>query len=302
MMTNISKHIFILTSFLLVGAIDMSAQFYGGKSDGQAISNILSTVDVSFYCFGGQGEGHALSGNISPINPGFLCKGGGYDGHAIAYSISTISEENYLSGGSGDGLAMVNTVYTISPQIYSNGGSQDGSGFMPAIGTTNGTAIYCLGGTKDGATISYIISTISPLFYSSGGSGDGHTITDAPLFALGHGLWNGYVSSNWNSPGNWTNSDVPDPGYSIVIPGGCLNYPVINTNFSVDDLNWGDIGCKRLDIKNGASLTTLQAVRISGILKIEGQFNHLNPDPLSFTITPGGDLRIRPGGSLLLQP
>jgi len=318
----LGAHILLLVNI----CSEAAAQYQGGAADGQGKTGLETTISLPLHCHGGQGEGHASLVESNSVSPGVYCLGGTADGNASLFSFVTISDPLYAFGGNGDGMTMTTAYSTIGVPIYClggnkngfamtdgfgltsgtavycSGGNQDGSGLVAALGNTNGPAVYCHGGDADGGESFIAAGTISIPVYCFGGSNDGQARVEVPLFAIGQGLWNGYVNTSWNNAANWTNNCVPDESFSILIPGDCLNYPVINTNFSVDDLNWGEIGCKRLDINYGASITTLQAVRISGIVNIEGQFNHMNPDPLSFTITPGGSLSIKPGGSLLLQP
>lgn len=280
----------------------LSAQFIGGNQDGMAMVNFSSTISPSFQCLGGSEDGFAQLTVAASISPGICCFGGNGDGFNSIYSMASIADGIYITGGNEDGTAMTTAASTISPSMHCFGGNNDGFALTDYSGNANGPAFYCYGGNEDGAGKVSGSGTISYPIYCFGGNNDGHAEVDAPSFFLGLGLWNGYVSSSWASAGNWTNSFVPDSSFSIVIPGGCLNYPVITNDFSVNDLTFGDTHCKRIDINTGASITTSGEVKVNGVVNIEGQFNHLNPDSLSFTVDPGGILSIKPGGSLIMQP
>lgn len=57
--------------------------------------------------------------------------------------------------------------------------------------------------------------------------------------------WNGSVSTNWHTPGNWSDPSVPTATEDVVIPGGLTNYPV--TSISAY--------CKSITINTGANIT-----------------------------------------------
>src|SRR5579859_1600097 len=40
--------------------------------------------------------------------------------------------------------------------------------------------------------------------------------------------WTGAVSSDWNTPGNWSGNTVPGPGNTAIIPGATPNDPVLS--------------------------------------------------------------------------
>ncbi len=66
--------------------------------------------------------------------------------------------------------------------------------------------------------------------------------------------WTGNVSSNWNTPGNWSSGTIPDQFTNVAISSGAPNYPVITGQLAVG-ANFGYECCKSLTINNGASLT-----------------------------------------------
>ncbi|MES2772685.1 MAG: hypothetical protein V4722_00780 [Bacteroidota bacterium] len=63
--------------------------------------------------------------------------------------------------------------------------------------------------------------------------------------------WNGSISNNWNTPGNWTGG-LPGAGSNVTIPGALAVYPVLNSNVTINGIfmNSGS----RLDV-NGYTLT-----------------------------------------------
>src|SRR2546428_11767204 len=40
--------------------------------------------------------------------------------------------------------------------------------------------------------------------------------------------WNGSISTDWNTAGNWTASGVPGSADDVTIPAGLTNYPVVS--------------------------------------------------------------------------
>jgi hypothetical protein len=46
-------------------------------------------------------------------------------------------------------------------------------------------------------------------------------------------VWNGFQSTNWMDPANWSCGALPDQYSDVIIPGGLSNYPVLNANATV---------------------------------------------------------------------
>ena len=46
-------------------------------------------------------------------------------------------------------------------------------------------------------------------------------------------IWNGFQSTNWMDPANWSCGALPDQYSDVVIPAGLTNYPVLSANTSV---------------------------------------------------------------------
>lgn len=59
------------------------------------------------------------------------------------------------------------------------------------------------------------------------------------------GTWQGDISSDWHTPGNWSGDLVPNYLMDVTIPAGCPNYPLISTDSA---------SCKNITINSGASL------------------------------------------------
>ncbi|HPT72518.1 MAG TPA: CARDB domain-containing protein, partial [Candidatus Cloacimonadota bacterium] len=58
--------------------------------------------------------------------------------------------------------------------------------------------------------------------------------------------WTGALSSDWNTPSNWTPYTAPTPIYDVVIPAGLFRYPYLDTDTGT---------CHDLTLANGASIT-----------------------------------------------
>ena len=63
--------------------------------------------------------------------------------------------------------------------------------------------------------------------------------------------WNGSVSTNWNTPGNWTGG-LPTAASNVTIPAALLVYPVLNSNVTINGITMNS--GSRLDV-NGFTLT-----------------------------------------------
>ena len=50
------------------------------------------------------------------------------------------------------------------------------------------------------------------------------------------GLWTGKKSGEWNDPGNWCREKIPTPDISVLIPGGTVFNPELNTAGFCDTL------------------------------------------------------------------
>jgi hypothetical protein len=50
------------------------------------------------------------------------------------------------------------------------------------------------------------------------------------------GIWGGTDGTSWNDPNNWSGGFTPDASTSVVIPAGCPDYPVLNSDVQILDL------------------------------------------------------------------
>lgn len=74
--------------------------------------------------------------------------------------------------------------------------------------------------------------------------------------------WNGSVSDNWSNAGNWSPARLPGVRDIVVIPGGCINYPVIYSAIT------GQLIPEGISIQEGGGLV----ISPSGILTVQGLF------------------------------
>lgn len=49
--------------------------------------------------------------------------------------------------------------------------------------------------------------------------------------------WNGSAGTNWFTAANWSCGTVPDQYTDVVVPGGLINYPVINANTAIKSIH-----------------------------------------------------------------
>lgn len=82
------------------------------------------------------------------------------------------------------------------------------------------------------------------------------------------GLWEGDVSTNWHTAGNWNNNSIPTSSTDVVIPAGTPYSPSINS---------ANAYAKSLSISSGASLTMYQNdLFVQGNLSAYGEINLYN--------------------------
>ena len=103
------------------------------------------------------------------------------------------------------------------------------------------------GGAGGDETFTYTTTNIADIYglcvWANSTNASAFQIRIEPLAA---GLWEGDISSNWHTPGNWNDGYVPDAADAVTIPPGCPRYPVIST---------GNAACQSLTVGEGASLT-----------------------------------------------
>lgn len=57
-------------------------------------------------------------------------------------------------------------------------------------------------------------------------------------------VWTGNIDTDWDNPGNWSNNEVPNANFDVIIPTGATNYPQLNSN----------TGAKNFTLQIGSSL------------------------------------------------
>jgi hypothetical protein len=72
------------------------------------------------------------------------------------------------------------------------------------------------------------------------------SITSVKVSLNPNKIWNGSVSTDWNTAGNWLQNSAPTTTDVVFIPRGAINYPTVS----------GDITVARLFIDSGASFIT----------------------------------------------
>lgn len=77
--------------------------------------------------------------------------------------------------------------------------------------------------------------------------------------------WTGAINSDWNNTGNWSCNSVPNSTSNALIPGGLLNYPVINETASAE--------VKDLRIEPNASVLLNGEMEIYGNISSVGTFS-----------------------------
>lgn len=111
-----------------------------------------------------------------------------------------------------------------------------------------------------------------------------YRVVVAPLQA---GLWEGDVSTDWHTPGNWNDGFVPDAADPVTIPGGAPRYPKITTT---------NAACSSLTIEPGASLVLdNRHLDVGGNLTVHGQLTLQSSTACQLRV--GGDVFWEAGSS-----
>jgi PKD repeat protein len=74
-------------------------------------------------------------------------------------------------------------------------------------------------------------------------------VDDISIIAKTPGLWMGTVSTDWNTPSNWDDGEVPSSATNVSISPNALSWPYFSGNFTVG------IQCHDLTIPTGTNMT-----------------------------------------------
>lgn len=170
---------------------------------------------VNSYSTGGV-TGYTFTGGFAGYNYGFE----DYENNLFSWAmIASSFFDKQTAGieteiGGGGGFSTVTGVNTLSMQ---NQSTFTDAGWDFQCEDINGTAnVWGINNTDNG---NY------PFL-----SWQGYISEDCPL-------WTGLINNNWDEPGNWANNTVPPAGSSVIIPQGLTNYPMLNQNQSLTDMN-----------------------------------------------------------------
>jgi hypothetical protein len=95
---------------------------------------------------------------------------------------------------------------------------------------------------------------------------DNIAVQDGPFVIPG--LWKGTLSTDWFTPGNWDDGNVPVASTNVTIPAGCPNYPYISTPGGI---------CNNMNIQAGGKFYMIDSfldvffdITVAGDLDISG--------------------------------
>jgi len=212
-----------------------SVEFYvNGSSVGSA--NVNSNTGIA-----------TLSYTTSSLDPGsYIIRAdfGGYNGNPASTS-------NPLSNGT---LTINKATITATADNKSRlVGQPDPMFTISYSGFVNGDNTSVIDVLPTASTLATIVSpagtyTIVP----GGGSDDNYNFdyVNGTLIISNSGfIWEGDVSTNWSTPGNWSSNLVPTADYDVNIPSGMLRYPHITSDPASPSI------CNALFIASGANLT-----------------------------------------------
>ncbi len=179
-------------------------------------SNVLEDFDIT----------NNSSGNTLNISPAQLTKLPYQDGYIIEFQVSSFSEFWLTKGtppptsclGNGITITAASSGAVYQWQLDSGSGYNNISNNANYSGTNTATLL-----------INNVSTNITGYKY--------RCVVDAvngPENVLRFVLtWTGAVNTDWNLPGNWSCSTVPDEYTDVLIPTAVSNYPTISVNTSV---------------------------------------------------------------------
>jgi hypothetical protein len=76
--------------------------------------------------------------------------------------------------------------------------------------------------------------------------------------------WTGVTNTNWADGTNWLGGIAPASVDDVIIPGGLVNYPVINTTITIRTINVNSsLSGATLSLISGGKLTSTSLITIS---------------------------------------
>jgi len=180
----------------------------------------------------------------------------------ITYTISTTTTPN--SPTIVYGTTSVDLTATVTP----NPGGGSVEFYIDGISVGSAT-VNAVNGT---ATIQYATSslgigsyTIRTDFggYNGNPASSSNPLSNGTLTVTNPGFnWEGDISTNWSTPGNWSTNKVPVNGNNVTIPPGMPRWPHITSDPASPSI------CSTLSIASGAILTVDagKALTVSGAL------------------------------------
>jgi hypothetical protein len=322
---------YLIALALLIPMGKAYGQFNGGNADGCTGqgSGLVIMFSPQDFCSGGTYDGFSLgassleilndqvvycSGSISDgFSPGtsslellneqvFYCSGGVKDGVSATTHSGYFGEQVvYCSGGISDGLSTSTVSGSMFDRLFTLGGNQDGfilgsSGFT----TLNTQEYYCQAGIRDGAGSGSYLGNLMRWSFCFGGVGDGQYTHTSGLLLMGYGIWTGAVSSLWETAENWKHNTLPTSLSYVTIPAGAPYYPELQGALTINHY-YGLYRCKRLDITSGGQLTITGNLIVRGIFTVAGTLDFISASAEKFTIQPGGSVKVKNGGEIILE-
>ncbi len=287
--------------------IQNEQDFYcgGGNEDGFSMVLLNTPISVQeFYCSGGDGDAYIMqsSGIITPNDASIYCSGGNEDGYNIATVIGTLNTQNFYCNGSyGDGYNTGGHSSLINEQnFYCSGGDGDGFSIDGFTGYSYGIPLFCNGGDDDGYNYAkYDGSVFGTNMFCLGGNGDGYGQDIIVTALVGVGMWTGLTNTDWNTSSNWLYATIPNFFTNVTIPATCPNYPELTLSLGINYPN-AAILCHRLEINQGASMSTTNVLYVQGEMLVHGSYISTRNGSNTQRIYNGGLLTITSTGSVKL--
>lgn len=207
-------------------------------------------------------------------------QGSGLKSYSIYVSDNNSVPELYIADFQGTDTSFIGVAghtYKFYVSAIDSVGNKEALKLVDSTQILSGETRICPGGTTvfdsklNGSSYQWQVNTgsgfvnISNNALYSGANTSMLTLTNAPTSMYGYVYrcivnnfrysnvfllkfevsWNGTVSTQWENPANWTCNATPDENTDVVVNGGKVNYPVLNSNATI----------RTLRLNNGATAT-----------------------------------------------
>lgn len=155
---------------------------------------------------------------------------------------------------------------------------------------------------------SFLFSSIEPdkIIFANRGAGTSWQICS---FNTQYRTWYGKANTDWSNALNWEGGSTPVPTDNVLIPDATTNYPVINSNATINSLwlngyNKTTTNNAQLSLNGDLGISVSNTVNGSGSMIFSGTTNHIFDGTGTLglpVILAGGDVTITGGNKTIPQ-